>query len=220
LGETGWRPQGVLLLAAALESFDDIDLIITRPVTDTALPAPPLEEGLGWSSPQLFAINHFDDDLSRLSATFALFNARSGELRLLREAEVEILYSPFWNNDHTPPRILTARAFRITNASVVELEATAIDAESAVKRFYFTFITPERIWSVPLEPDYNDPSGQRWLGSTSDIPPNARYVLQAADEAGNVAMAMNKGDYIPLNSEIRFVYLPVVLRTANSGATQ
>ena len=230
--ETGWRPQGVALLAAALESFDDVDLIITRPVTDTALPAPPLQEGLGWSSPQLFAINHFDDDLSRLSATFALFNARSGELRLLREVEVEIFYTRPWNTDHTPPRILTARALRITdsdglklganaaNAGDVELEATAIDSEGAVKQFYFTFITPERIWSVPLEPDYNDPSGQRWLGSTSDIPANARYVLQAVDEAGNVAMAMNKGDYIPLNSEIRFVYLPVVLRNANSGTTR
>ena len=119
----------------------------------------------------------------------------------------------------TPPRILTARALRITGSPIVELQATALDNEGRVRRLYFTFITPEQIWSVPLEPDFNDPGGQSWLGSTSNIPPGAHYVLQAVDEAGNVAMAMNKGDYIPLNSEIRFAYLPLVLRNVTSSTT-
>jgi len=74
------------------------------------------------------------------------------------------------------------------------------------------------VWSVPLERDLNDPAGQRWIGSAPNIPANARYVLQAVDEAGNVALAMNKGDYIPLNYETQFIYLPVVLRDANGSA--
>jgi hypothetical protein len=207
-----WQPRGVLFLSGGLTPFEDFDPVITRPVSDTAMTEPRLEGGLGWSSPQLFTINRFGDGSGRLAATFALFNARSSELRLLTNAIIEVLYTRLWNNDFTPPRILTARAMRITGSPTVELEATAADAEGRVTRFYFTFITPDQVWSVPLEPDLNDPSGQSWLGTTSNIPAGARYVLQAVDGAGNVAMAMNKGDYIPLNSEIRFVYLPLVLR--------
>jgi hypothetical protein len=210
-----WQPQGVLFLSGNLTSYEDFDPVITRPVSDTTLTEPPLATGLGWSSPQLFAINHYGDDISRLSATFALFNARSSELRLLNNATVEILYTRPWINDLTPPRILAARAMRVTGSPLVELKATAADTEGGITRFYFTFITPDQVWSVPLEPDLNDPSGRSWMGTTSDIPSDARYVLQAVDEAGNVALAMNKGDYIPLNSEIRFVYLPLVLRESS-----
>jgi hypothetical protein len=212
---TYWQPRGVLFLSGDLTPYEDFDPVITRPVSDTALTEPLLDAGLGWSSPQLFAINHFGDGSSRLAATFALFNARSSELRLLTNAGIEILYTRPFNNDLTPPRILTARATRAFGSPLVELEATAADTEGGITRFYFTFITPNQIWSVPLEPDLNDPNGRRWVGTTSNIPSNARYVLQAADESGNVAMAMNKGDYIPLNSEGNFLYLPLVLRSTD-----
>ncbi|MFN2109653.1 MAG: hypothetical protein ACK2UI_08335, partial [Anaerolineae bacterium] len=210
-----WIPRGVVLRSATLTPVEGVDPVVTRPVTDTAQGEPLLNEGLGWSSPQLFTINGFEEGPSSIAGTFALYNASSGEMRLVSHALIDILYTRPWNEDFSPPRILTAEALRVTGTPTVTLEATAEDSEGFVKQFYFTFITPERIWSIPLVRDPNDPSGQHWTGAVEDIPPDARYVLQAVDEAGNVAMAMNKGDYIPLNSEIRFVYLPLVLRESS-----
>jgi len=210
-----FNPQGVILLSAALQTETGRNPVVTRPVTDTTRPEPALNPDLGWLSPQLFTVNHFDEDsLPTLSATFALFNARTQETRLLSDVEISVLYTPY-AHDRKPPRILAAEALRNRDGAA-ELRAEASDEEGAVTQFYFTFITADRIWSIPLERDMNDPSGQSWNGIAENVPPDARYILQAVDNSGNVGVAALKGDYIPLNADITFLYLPIVLRYSDT----
>jgi hypothetical protein len=151
----------------------------------------------------------------RLAATFALFNARTTELRLLQDIRLQVLYTRKTNDDYVPPRILAAQATRQDGNAGVELSADVEDHEGSIAGVWFTFITDHEIWSVPLEQNYGDPDRTNWQGFTENVPDGARYIVQVADDAGNVAIASGKGDYIPLNSAISSMgplYLPFVLR--------
>ncbi len=207
-----WQPRNVLLLSATVESHTDIDPVIVRPVTDTAEPEPTLPEGMGWLTTQIFGINTTDPDHPRLAATFAFFNAASQELRLVKEAEAMIIHSSKYNYDYASPRILSANAARIEGSEAMSLTMEVEDHEGSVAMTFFTFVTPERIWSVPLERDYTDLNRTRWLGYTDGVPENVSFILQAVDNSGNVAIGATKGGFINLSTGHNFIYLPLVIR--------
>jgi hypothetical protein len=208
-------PHGVVILTATLEPKMDINPVIVRPITDTSLPEPTLFNALGWLSPRLFAVNPTMPGTPRLAATFALFNARTAELRLIQGVRLQVLYTRKTNDDYVPPRILAAQATRLNDNVSVDLSADVEDHEGGIAQVWFTFITPSEIWSVPLDQNLNDPNRTNWQGVTENVPEDARYIVQVVDDAGNVALASGKGDYIPLNiaaDPLGPLYLPFVLR--------
>ncbi len=208
-----WEARDVILQSATLESHTGINPIVTRPITDITLPEPALHPGLGWLSPQLFAINRANGDSARLTALFALFNAQTPELRLLTDVHIDVTHTHPDNDDYLPPHILTARAQRSRLFPLITLEAAAEDAEGEVVKVYITFINETRIWSVPLSRDNSDPDGRRWQSVSGNVAAGTRYFVQAVDDAGNVAVAMGKGEFIPINNPMdTHIYLPVVLR--------
>ncbi len=84
------------------------------------------------------------------------------------------------------------------------------DSEGDVADVYITFVTPTQMQSVQLSRDPNDVSGRRWRGTAPIQWAWSEYFVQAVDEAGNVALAADKGQYlqvVPIQ-----LYLPIVFR--------
>lgn len=204
---TGYLPHGALLLTATLSSIPDFDPVVVRPVTATAQPEPVLNPNLGWLPARPFFINRAGE-IPQLVSTFALFDARTNELRLITSAGLNIYQALRTNDDYSAPSILSAEV-RTFNEQT-NLTAQVFDAEGDVLAVYATFINDTQIWSVPLERDLNDVNEERWIGETSDIGYGAGYFIQAVDEAGNVGLALGKGEY--LQAERYTLYLPLVLR--------
>ena len=219
-----WSPRGVFLISGILQTYPGIDPVISRPVTDTAMMEPGTNANLGWWPPVLFTINRAGET-PQLSATFGFFHAaqpsntpgKQGatapqtELRILESSEVQVLYSRDTNDDYIPPNILTAKA-TLEKDGRVSLYAEIEDAQGAVAEALFTFITQEQIWSAPLEPDPDDVNSLIWLGEAHDIPAGTSFIVQAADEAGNVMLVDAKGEYNEVY-KVFPIYLPLVLRT-------
>ena len=57
------------------------------------------------------------------------------------------------------------------------------------------------------------PMGNRGPAFVDSLPRQARFIPQAVDSAGNVAVAMGKGEYIQVNREMFYIYLPLTLRS-------
>jgi hypothetical protein len=86
-----WEARDVILQSATWK--------VTRASTNRHPPSPTspagtaLHPGLGWLSPQLFAINRANGDSARLTALFALFNAQTPELRLLTDVHIDVTHT-------------------------------------------------------------------------------------------------------------------------------
>jgi len=107
--------------------------------------------------------------------------------------------------DYTPPRVLAALA---QVGTPWKLQAQVAD-ESGVAQVWFTFFTPQGLFSVPLERVAHDITGQMWTGS-AEVPVGAGYMVQAVDTAGNVRLAVaDKGSFTSPNYRL---YLSLVLR--------
>jgi hypothetical protein len=72
-----------------------------------------------------------------------------------------------------------------------------------------TFLTADRIWSVPLERVADDATGLSWSAEDS-VAGSVGYLIQAVDDGGNVALASGKGTY--LETPRYDLYLPITLR--------
>jgi hypothetical protein len=206
-------PHGVLIISATLSTRWPFDPVVTRPVTDTRLPEPALNPDIGWMPARPFVINNAGET-PRLAATFALFNARTNELRLIDEAAISVLRAPKNRSDYTAPHI-SASSATIDNRGI-HITARVSDNESEVEHVYATFVSSTRIWTVPLARDSNDLTGEFWTGNAPYAGLNVSYFIQAIDEAGNVGIAAAKGDYLEI--EPRRLYLPLVFRLWSDDA--
>ena len=205
---TGYLPHGALLLTATLSTTLGFNPVIVRPVTETAQPEPVLNPDLGWLPARPFFINRAGET-PQLVATFALFNARTSELRLITSAGLNIYQALRTNDDYSAPSILSAEMRTFDEQTA--LAAQVFDAEGDVLAVYATFINDTQIWSVPLERDLEDVNGERWIGETSDVGRDTGYFIQAVDEAGNVGLALGKGEYLQAEPYYT-LYLPLILR--------
>ena len=181
--------------------------MVVRPVTETAQPEPALNENLGWLPSRPFMINRAGET-PQLVATFALFNARTSELRLIEEAAVNIYQSLRTNDDYSRPSILSTE-MRIVNGNT-KIMAEISDNEGEVYAAYATFVSASQIWSLPLELDIEDVNRERWIGTTDAIYSGTGYFIQAVDAAGNTSLVMGKGEYLQAVSNK--IYLPLILR--------
>jgi hypothetical protein len=203
------QPHGVLLITATLDTIEDFDPVVTRPVTDTALPEPELNPEIGWMPARPFVVNNAGES-PRLAATFALFNARTSELRLIKEATIKVLGASSANTDYVPPQISNSSV--VIAGQQVAISAEVSDSDSEVNAVYATFISSTDIWTVPLARDADDLTGEIWTWDGNAAAPwfEVSYFIQAVDRAGNVGLAAAKSDY--LSVDLPTLYLPLVFR--------
>ncbi len=202
----GMLPHGAVLLSATLERQSVPNPAVTRVVTDTSLPEPTLNPDWGIYPQQVLMINQASGT-PYLTAILGYFDTRNYSLYLLHNVQGQVFYAPDSVSDITPPRVLMAMA-RTENDGWY-LQTRVVD-ESGVAQVWFTFFSPEGLFSVPLERDTNDPTGQRWVGRATP-PATAGYMVQVVDTVGNVRQAVgDKGSYTP--PEYRLFLSLVMLR--------
>jgi hypothetical protein len=127
---------------------------------------------------------------------------------------VEVYFSA--SSDHTPPEILVVDGLYDAVARTVDVKVGVVDP-SGIKEVLVSFIEDQRRSAAAIQSRKLsfDPSSQKWQGT---FPGDAHSVffIQAVDNAGNIATAVNKGQYYrpaqARESSPATIYLPVITR--------
>jgi hypothetical protein len=178
----------------------------------------PLERALGWYPPVPTSIQSLNGR-DNLVTQVGQFNPSAEELRLYSSLAVDIYYSN--SSDRTPPQVTVIDGIFNSSTSMAEVKVGTADA-SGVREVLATYIvesvTPPkrtgRFHSVNLR---FDPASQKWVGSFPAVS-STRFFVQIVDQAGNVAVAANKGRNYALGVRIEGcspscpIYLPMVVR--------
>ena len=218
-------PRGVVILGGTASDYP-FDPIVTRVVTDyvydASEPAYAFEQ---WFPSQPVKINRLgsyvgDGDknegmLVLYPAQFMAVEQGVGVLRAFDQLHLRIYYEQPGDSDVMAPVIQRVEA--IPGPSQVEIVLEVIDPDpgvgtvSGVDQVWLTWSLDNVNWSDLLVPHTG---GDTW-STTVPLPDGATgaqltFVVQAVDEAGNVAYSANKGkSYSGAESTL---YLPLILR--------
>src|SRR5262249_3805338 len=115
----------------------------------------------------------------------------SGVQRLYSGLNLEVLTAPKDNGDFNPPGISSVEALNLTTG--LQFRVRVGDESGAVKRVVVLYMRPGSTAWKSLELTY-DPSTGYAQGSAPAEGGPVDYLVQAADAAGNVALALDHGN--------------------------
>jgi len=211
--------RGALLLSARYTDIANFNPLVVVPVTDTATaqPEPPFAAE-GWFPVKFWAANRFGDQ-DRLTVVAGQFNQNGSVERLYDRMQVQTFYVDDLSveaGDLLPPTIWEAQVESSSNGGLV-FTVNVEDFDTGLSRVLVTVNLPDGrgggSWrSFDLAPAA---AGSAWSGSLQlpglDVL-SIEYFVQALDQAGNVALSGNKGQF---HSGIAStLYLPLVMRNA------
>jgi choice-of-anchor C domain-containing protein len=123
----------------------------------------------------------------------------TGTQRLFTSMGAEVYYLPSSStlvNDYTPATIDSTQAVSSANAFNFDVQVTPSDADDPVERVLVLYTdatssTNPATWTAL---DLSSATGQNWTGAGPDTSSGqAQYIVEAVDEAGNVAVSDNEG---------------------------
>jgi hypothetical protein len=200
-GPAEFTAHGALLVTSTWRTETNFDPLIARPITDVAQPEPDFDV-TGWFPAKPFMLNRFGGR-DRLVLVAGQYNSALGVERLHDNAELTVYYSQ--SADFAPPAIMDVQALQ--SESQIHFEVRAFDI-SGLHRVVVTYNDGQEKWqTIDLAPDR---LGTLWSGDLSTSRGWLSFFVQAVDEAGNVAIGVNKGSWFTTPSYT--VFLPVVLK--------
>jgi hypothetical protein len=193
-----------------------IDPYISTIVTEAQYLTEPAFDNVGFYPERIVAINRLTtlegEVLQRLVVVPGQFKSQAGSAptvgtqRLWDEVDAVVYYAPYTNTDFIQPNIWRVAAAR---PNTINFTAIVTDA-SGVQRVTVLY----RVLSVLGAPywrtlELTHTTGDTWQGSLSGISEPVEYIVQAVDNAGNVAQATDYGN--PFLAAT-MIYLPLIIR--------
>jgi len=206
----------VVLWGGQYTDYENFNPIVTRPITDVALPEPSMDIG-SWFPAKLWAVNRFgktdptDDDRLVIVAGQFKKNADDslGTERIFTQMGVRIYYSQD-EKDYQAPIIWDSNALRYEDYTVVQVDVEDPSGIQTVIASYVPFGTTI-VRSIELEPYETDNWGNgTWQGVIPEVT-DVRFYVQAVDQPGNTQMSSNKGLFLAPD-DASIIYLPVIMK--------
>ena len=191
--------RGALITAVTSADVLDVDPVFARPTVDNSENEPELINP-GIFPTVLQSIQRYltpagpRDQLVIVPGQFFsnTNDATIGNQRLFTQLDGIVYYSAVDVADKNPPTILRSEGTEITNG--VSFEVEVVDLEGSVVRVYMLVRDP----AAPtgwLGTDLVPRGGNLWSGITATGAGLKEFCTQAVDDAGNVAVSCNKGEY-------------------------
>jgi choice-of-anchor A domain-containing protein len=199
LATPGAVAHGVLLLGGSFTDLSNFDPVISRVLTDdqalTTEPPDPLDR---FFPGQLASINRFpriDGTLAqRLVIVPAQYKASSpsvGTERRYDSLSLEVLSAPDTETDFLSPAIRAVHAS--SSQGELQFEVAVTDNHGVASRVVVLYAAEGATTWSRAELTY-DPATGLARGTAPSPGGNILYFVQAADEAGNVALALDQND--------------------------
>jgi hypothetical protein len=217
----GFLAKGVLWTGGTFIDAANFDPVISNVITDELYLDPEPVYALDyWFPVSLGSINRYlsieGESLARLAVVPGQYKPEgngnsNGTQRLYTSLDFEVYHAPFDNTDFVAPSIWDTQAWRDTNGPTVNFEALVTDDGSAIERVVVMYRPlNQHTWHL-LDLAY-DPATQLATGSTGIGAP-FEYVVQAVDNSGNVAIALDYGGGFGSDlPEMWYINLPVILK--------
>jgi hypothetical protein len=178
--------------------------VVDRTVTETLSIAEPAFTAPGWDLTQLCRLNHLNQR-DRLVMFLGQFTAAGQTERVYDQLRCDVYYHTD-SDDWTRPTINSVRSqYAGGNANVT----VAADDSAGLATLVVAYTDGGGLWqSVDLTQ-----SGGVWTGSFP-ADEHTVFLVQAVDNAGNVATDANSGQYFPVvfGGKGNTVFLPLVVR--------
>jgi hypothetical protein len=201
----GMTPHGALFRSGSIANISNFNPLISRPVTDTALPEPAYNYP-GWYPAKIYAVNRLGDQ-PRLVLVPAQYqgDANSGVESLYQQMDFMVYYADAGQADMIGPSIWEVDSLLFKGVATFAVSA---QDDSGMERVVITYSADGVHWqSADLA--YNSLT-DRWEGNVAGLNAQTNYFVQAVDKAGNASMSANKGLFFA--PERHDIYLPVVMK--------
>jgi len=200
--------RGAILAGGSYARREGFNPVSAQPVNEYYAPPEPDFTYDGWYPPVPFMLQgqrNVSTTVEMLVAVMGQYNSDEGSERLYESMSLDLYYSG--SPDRTPPTIESASARR--EGARVDFKV-AVSDPSGVHRVVVVYTDGSGAWTTK-DLDYV-PLMDKWTGSISSES-EIEWLVQAVDEAGNVAVANDKSAYyVPQDRVIYSVYLPLLLR--------
>jgi len=200
----GQTPHGAVLVGGMSEE-EEMDPLITRPVTDTTLGEPAFE-AVAWFPSNPWGVNRQGEE-AQLVVVPAQFQGDQGGgvQRRFTELEFQVYYTDTASTDFAPPVVWTVEGVALGN--VADFRVVAEDT-SGVQRVMMVYTRDGTNWHS-RDLSYST-DRDLWETHFTELADPFIYFAQVVDGAGNVTVTSNKGLFFePARNEI---YLPLVVR--------
>jgi hypothetical protein len=214
----GYLAHGALMTGGAFTDLANVDIAITRIVTDDVYAqTEPLFPSGAWFPAGLGAVNRFlsadGSSYARLVVTPGQFKAAddvTGTERLYDNLQFEIYQSPITNTNFVAPSIWQVTGTMYVTTNALDFTVRVTDDANAVQRVVVLYrVISDTVWSKAELP-YNAGTQAATI-SLPGVTGEVEFFAQAVDSSGNVALALNHGNpYIAATVTTFNVYLPLV----------
>jgi PKD repeat protein/N-acetylneuraminic acid mutarotase len=194
--------HGVVFRGGVYTDVAAFNPVVNSAFTETATLAEPAFSAPGWYPAIPYRLNSLERG-DRLVTTLGQFNAQSQTERIYDRLSFDVYYHTS-SDDWTPPEI-TSMSSGVTGGNT--LITVGAEDDSDIEAVVIAYTDGNGVWSSA---SLTLNSG-KWSGS---FPASGSTVffVQAVDQAGNVAVNDNGGQYFRAGDDLYEIYLPLVVR--------